>query len=53
MSRKFETADMHRGRYGVAFLEGDTAEMERQVAIATGKLDSEDLLLSAASDMEG
>src|SRR5271168_2168560 len=53
MSRKLESADMHRGRYGVAFLEGDTAEMERQVAMAVGKPDSEDMLLSVASDTEG
>ncbi len=51
--QKIETADMHRGRYGVAFLEGDTAEMERQVAMAAGKPDSEDMLLSAASDTGG
>jgi serine/threonine protein kinase/tetratricopeptide (TPR) repeat protein len=48
--QKIENADLHRGRYGVAFLEGDTAEMEQQVAKATGKPDSEDMLLSAASD---
>jgi tetratricopeptide (TPR) repeat protein len=53
MKRKLETADMHRGRYGVAFLEGDTAEMQRQVTMAVGKPDSEDMLLSAASDTEG
>ena len=52
MNRKIETADMHRGRYGVAFLEGDTAEMERQVAMEVGKPDSEDMLLSTASDTE-
>jgi tetratricopeptide (TPR) repeat protein len=51
--QKLETADMHRGRYGIAFLEGDTAEMERQVAMAGGKPDSEDMLLSAASDTGG
>jgi tetratricopeptide (TPR) repeat protein len=53
MNRKLETADMHRGRYGVAFLEGDTAEMGRQVAMAVGKPDWEDVLLSTASDTEG
>jgi serine/threonine protein kinase/tetratricopeptide (TPR) repeat protein len=51
--QKTENADLHRGRYGVAFLEGDTAEMERQVAMAAGKPDSEDMLLSAASDTGG
>jgi serine/threonine protein kinase/tetratricopeptide (TPR) repeat protein len=53
MSRKLENSDMHRARYGVAFLEGDVAGMSRQVAMETGKLDSEDLLLSEASDTEG
>src|SRR4029077_9452731 len=51
--QKTENADLHRGRYGVAFLEGDTAEMERQVAMAAGKPDSEDMLVSAASDTGG
>jgi serine/threonine protein kinase/tetratricopeptide (TPR) repeat protein len=53
MSQKIENSDMHRGRYGVAFLEGDTAEMARQVAMEAGKPDSEDVLLSEASDTEG
>ena len=53
MSRKIENADMHRGRYGVAFLEGDAAEMGRQVALMVGKPDMEDVLLSEASDTEG
>ena len=53
MSRKLENSDMHRGRYGVAFLEGDTAEMARQVVMETSKPDSEDVLLSEASDTEG
>jgi hypothetical protein len=53
MKRKLENSDMHRGRYGVAFLEGDTAEMARQVAMEASKPDSEDMLLSEASDTEG
>jgi serine/threonine protein kinase/tetratricopeptide (TPR) repeat protein len=53
MSQKIENSDMHRGRYGVAFLEGDTAEMARQVATEAGRPDSEDVLLSEASDTEG
>jgi eukaryotic-like serine/threonine-protein kinase len=51
--QKTENADLHRGRYGVAFLEGDTADMGWQVAMEVGKPDSEDMLLSAASDTEG
>jgi len=53
MSRKQENSDLHRGRYGVAFLEGDTAEMARQVTMEAGKPDSEDVLVSEASDTEG
>jgi tetratricopeptide (TPR) repeat protein len=53
ISRKAETADLHRGRYGVAFLEGDAAEMGRQLAWAAGRPDSDDALLSEASDTEG
>jgi serine/threonine protein kinase/tetratricopeptide (TPR) repeat protein len=53
MSQEIENSDMHRGRYGVAFLEGDTAEMARQVAMEASKPDSEDVLLSEASDTEG
>ena len=53
MKQKLETADLHRGRYGIAFLEGDTAEMARQVAMESGKPDAEDMLLSEASDTEG
>jgi serine/threonine protein kinase/tetratricopeptide (TPR) repeat protein len=51
--RKAENSDLHRGRYGVAFLEADTAEMGRQVALVVGKPDMEDVLLSEASDTEG
>jgi tetratricopeptide (TPR) repeat protein len=38
--------------YGLAFLEGDRAEMDQQVAWAAGKAGAEDLLLSLASDTE-
>ncbi|MGE5110697.1 MAG: protein kinase domain-containing protein, partial [Acidobacteriaceae bacterium] len=31
MERKLEEAGLHANRYGVAFLEGDEAEMERQI----------------------
>jgi serine/threonine protein kinase/tetratricopeptide (TPR) repeat protein len=53
MRRKIDTADTHRGRYGVAFLEGDTTEMARQLAIEADKPNLEDVLLSEASDTEG
>jgi len=52
VGRKLESADLYRGRYGVAFLEADTAEMARQVAASAGKRGSEDLLLSEAADTE-
>ena len=42
---------LHGNRYGVAFLENDTAEMQRQVAAVNGK-PGEDVLLSFASDTE-
>jgi serine/threonine protein kinase/tetratricopeptide (TPR) repeat protein len=52
LARKFESSVLHLNRYGVAFLEGDTPEMQRQLAWATGKPGSEDALLSVQSDTE-
>ena len=43
---------LHWGIYQIAFLDGDTGEMERQVAWAAGKPGSEDILLSFQSDTE-
>ena len=43
---------LHLGIYLLAFLKGDAAEMERQVAWAAGKPGTEDLLLSFQSDTE-
>jgi len=40
---------LHGNRYGAAFLENDTAEMQQQVAAATGK-PGEDVLFSFESD---
>ena len=42
---------LHGNRYGVAFFEGDTDEMQRQVASMSNK-PGEDVLLSFASDTE-
>jgi serine/threonine protein kinase/tetratricopeptide (TPR) repeat protein len=53
IARKLEVAEIHISRYMVAFLEGDTAEMQRQVAWGTGKPGGEDELLSTQSDTEG
>jgi len=38
--------------YGIAFLENDTAEMEREVAWAAGRPGEEDAMLSTQSDTE-
>jgi eukaryotic-like serine/threonine-protein kinase len=38
--------------FGVAFLEGDAAEMSRQMTWSVGKLGAEDIFLSAKSDAE-
>ena len=52
IARKVEIPDIHLSRYQVAFLEGDTAEMQRQVAWGTGQPGGEDQLLSLQSDTE-
>ena len=50
--RKFEGDVLNFALYLMAFLKGDTAEMDRQVAWAAGKPGTEDLLLSTQSDTE-
>jgi eukaryotic-like serine/threonine-protein kinase len=50
--RKLDGELLHATIYSVAFLKGDAAEMERQVAWAAGKPGSEDRLLSFQSDTE-
>ncbi len=52
IARKVEIPDIHVSRYQVAFLEGDKAEMQRQVAWGTGQPGGEDQLLSLQSDTE-
>ena len=52
IARKVDIPDIHVSRYQVAFLEGDTAEMQRQVAWGTGQPGGEDQLLSLQSDTE-
>jgi len=47
-----ENTVLHANIYAVAFLEGDKAEMNRQVAWATGKPGAEDQILSISSDTE-
>ena len=52
LARKLDHPLLHANRYGVAFLQGDTAEMQRQLALITGKAGLEDFLLSIQSDTE-
>ncbi|MGH9682233.1 MAG: protein kinase domain-containing protein [Candidatus Acidiferrales bacterium] len=49
VAHKVNNPFLHGNRYGAAFLADDTAEMQRQVDVATGK-PGEDLLLSFESD---
>jgi eukaryotic-like serine/threonine-protein kinase len=49
---KFEGDVLHWAIYQLAFVKGDAAEMQRQVAWAAGKPGSEDILLSFQSDAE-
>ncbi len=51
IAHKVDNPFLHGNRYGVAFLAADAAEMQRQVAAATGK-PGEDVLLSFQSDTE-
>jgi serine/threonine protein kinase/predicted Zn-dependent protease len=50
--RKLDGDYLHQEMYYQAFLQGDTAEMERQLSWAAGKPGAEDLLLSFQSDTE-
>jgi tetratricopeptide (TPR) repeat protein len=52
-ARNLEGGYLHQLRYYLAFINGDAAEMERQVAWGAGKPGDEDGLLSAQSDTEG
>ena len=47
-----DTSFLHQTRYLLAFLEGDDAKMQEQLAWARGKPDTEDWMLSAQSDTE-
>jgi len=52
MSRHLDNPYLHLNYYGVAFLDGDVAEMRRQTEWAVGQAQGENLLLSAQSDTE-
>ena len=49
LARKLDSPVLREARYQVAFLEGDAAEMERQVAWSAGKGGTEDRFLSLQS----
>jgi predicted Zn-dependent protease len=51
LAHKYDSAFFHQQLYAIAFLEGDEAEMSRQLAWAVGK-SGEDALLSTQSDTE-
>jgi eukaryotic-like serine/threonine-protein kinase len=52
MARKLNHPLLHVNRYGVAFLQGDTAEMQRQLGLISSQSGLEDFLLSVQSDTE-
>jgi serine/threonine protein kinase/tetratricopeptide (TPR) repeat protein len=51
--RKLENQLVLQGRYWLAFLKGDAAQMVQIVSAATGKPGAEDLLLAMQADTEG
>ena len=51
VAHKVNNPFLHGNRYGVAFLENDSSEMQQQIAAASGK-PGEDVLFSFASDTE-
>jgi len=51
--RKLEAALLLQGRYRLAFLKGNAAQMAQLVSAAMGKPGSEDLLLASQADTEG
>ena len=53
VAHKLDGDSAHENRYGVAFLEGDSGEMQRQLAWATGKAGVEDFFFSNESDTQG
>ena len=52
LAHKMDGGILRQSIYLLAFLQGDAAKMEQQVAWAAGKAGDEDLLLSAQSDTE-
>jgi eukaryotic-like serine/threonine-protein kinase len=52
LAHKVEHPNLHLNMYIVAFLQGDAAEMQRQIAWSLGKPGAEDVLLGIRSDTE-
>ena len=52
LARNVDEIGLHGNLYGIAFLQQDVAEMQRQLAWAAGKAGAEDVLLSFAADTE-
>jgi serine/threonine protein kinase len=52
LANKLDSGLLHYYMYQLAFLHGDTAQMQQQLAWGTGKLGDEDPLLSEQSDTE-
>ena len=52
LARKLDGGTLRGAIYALAFLRGDTATMEQQVAWAAGKPGDEDLMLAAQADTE-
>jgi eukaryotic-like serine/threonine-protein kinase len=52
LARKLDNAEVRGNEYGVAFLESDPSEMERQLAWASGRPGVEDAFLSSESDTQ-
>ncbi len=52
ISRGLENSELHFNRYGVAFLEGDIAEMDRQLASASNKPANAAFMLRAQANTE-
>jgi len=52
IARKIDDPVSKANRFGVAFVEGDTGEMDQLMAWSVGKPEGEDILLAAKSDAE-
>jgi tetratricopeptide (TPR) repeat protein len=52
LARKLDSGNLRVNMYYLAFLRGDTAQMDRQLAWGTGRPGNEDVLLSTQSDTE-